>query len=243
MRSGWPDSGPPVRPTGHPVRPTGHSGQLARDEGRGKTWLVWFGTRSALPVGMTPTNQFELAHRNHPLFMTTKAVYRSLHAFKCPRSAATKLRSLDRAATQLLIHVGEAIDLPSMQAPRLSAARDCIVRLNLVLDILLLDSAIEPSEYERLLAELGVCARALEAHSRPTSEPASPNDGGAPGSVAPVSTAIPAETRAPDAALESSHPEPQSGASGEPPETQLQPANDNLGTTEAPDPLGRTSLG
>jgi hypothetical protein len=190
------------------------------------------GTRSALPFDMTSRNQFEFAHDRHPLLTAATDLYRSLQAIECPSRAAAKLRKIDRVATQLFVDLARAIDFPSPRARRVASALDCIVTLDALLSVLLLDAVIEPDEHARLWAELRALARAVEALSRPASRAASQNRAAEPESVAPIRTGLPPEA---DAARDSAGPLAHSDPSSQSPGSPHHAANDSVAATAAPE--------
>jgi hypothetical protein len=188
---------------------------------------------------MTTTNQFVFVHQNHPLYAAARHLYRSLHPKEYPRSAKPKVRQLDRLATQLLIHVAEAIDIPSLRWRRLESALHCIIRVNPLLEALFLDDAIEQGDFARIMGELTALAGALEAFSNPGVASASKDPTAEP--VEAATTVLAGPPRAPDAEVESPAPSNGSGALSQVSEGPEEGANGYFSAAGAADPrLART---
>jgi hypothetical protein len=202
---------------------------------------------------MKPTTRSKFAHKHHPLFAAVKDVYRSLQAIQCQPTAAARSRQLERVAAQLVIYVGEAIALPWLRARRLAGARAYVHRLDLVLEVLQMDEAIEEGDCERVSDQLSTFYDALEVFAHQAAELARQKRAAKSEPVAAGKRGMPAETQAPEPALDSEGAPPESdGASdgrehkeGEAGSLDAQGATDRqLGGTEsepAPDPTKPSS--
>jgi hypothetical protein len=156
------------------------------------------------------TTHCEFPHESHYLFKAAGDLYCSLRSLKCQRRSAAKATQINRAATQLLVLLAEAIDIPSLRAERVASAYGCTVKVSALLQILRFDAAIEPADHERLRGELSVFTRTLESLERLAAVPANETAPLEPELAEGAPPVPPTDGRTPDVGSDSPGPPPSS---------------------------------
>jgi hypothetical protein len=185
---------------------------------------------------MHTTTESELPHESHFLFTAADHLYSSVRALNCQRDAAAKAKRINTVATQLMVCLADAIDIPTLRTRRLASAFGCTVRLNTLLRCLLLDGAIDPLDHQRLRAELSAIIRTLEKLDQLTAEPANETTPVEPAAVEPAPAVPPAEPRIPDVGPNSQSPPLDEPGSGSGSEVRTEAPNGGTDAAAAPEP-------